>query len=153
MVETPLDRFGIHMIVSDCARPVACFSVIPPEYTIDYARTLGIPQCYIGRIAFSTKFAILPDHRKRTLAPLMVACWEHYFFAPRQYRYAFSVLKGKHCAHQRFYEKLVGFSTLSESVCEYGKEIVMIMDRESEATRTIRTNVLDVCLAGFLRGK
>ncbi len=151
MVETPLDRLGVHIVVRYNERPVACVSVIPPEHARGYAGEVRVPEVYAGRAALITKMAVVSDHRKSTLAILMVACLECFVFGPEGYRYAFVVLKGRHRFNESFYQRLTGAERVAEGRCSYGEQVVLIMDREAPTYRDVKRNILDVRIKGWER--
>ena len=144
MVETPLDRFGVHIVVHFRGQPAACVSVIPPEHARGFAGKVRIPVVYVGRAALITKMAVVSDHRKSGLTILIVACLESYVFDPRGYRYAFVVLKGQHCSNERFYQRLTGAERVADGRCSYGEQVVLIIDREAATYRDVKRNILDV---------
>jgi hypothetical protein len=144
MVETPLDRLGVHIVVRFGGQPVACVSVIPPEHARGFAGEVRIPVVYAGRAALITKMAVVSAHRKSKLTVLMVACLERFVFDPRGYRYAFVVLKGRHLSNERFYQRLTGAERVAEGRCSYGEQVVLIIDREAPTYRDIKKNILDV---------
>ena len=143
MVETPLDGLGIHIVVRNGEKPIACISVIPPEDSREFAEEVLLPEAYAGRAALITKMAVVPEHRKSRLATIMVACLEHYIFAPRGYRYAFVVLKGRHRLNEPFYQRLTGAERVAEGRCSYGKQVVLIMDRQAPTYQSVKRDILD----------
>jgi hypothetical protein len=143
MVETTLDRLGIHIVVRNGEEPIACVSVIPPEYSREFAEEVLLPEVYAGRAALITKMAVVPEHRKSRLATIMVACLERYIFAPRGYRYAFVVLKGRHRLNEPFYQRLTGAERVAEGRCFYGEQVVLIMDRQAPTYQNVRRDILD----------
>jgi len=149
MMETPLDRRGVHIVIRHGEEPLACVTVIPPEHARDYACEVGLPGAYIGQAALITKMAVIPESRRSNLALLMVACLEHSIFCPHGYRYGFVVLKGRHCPKETLYRRLTGAERVAEGECAYGKQIVLIMDRECPTFQGVRKTVLDLQLTGY----
>jgi hypothetical protein len=143
MVETPLDGLGIHVVVRNGREPIACVSVIPPEHSKEFAEEVLLPGVYAGRAALITKMAVVPEYRKSRVATVMVACLEYYIFAPRGYRYAFVVLKGRHRLNEPFYQRLTGAERVAEGQCSYGEQVVLIMDRQAPIYQSVRRDILD----------
>jgi hypothetical protein len=143
MVETTLDGQGTHIVVRNGADPIACVSVIPPEHASGFAKEVCLPEAYIGRAALITKMAVVPEYRKSRLATIMVACLEYYIFGPREYRYAFVVLKGRHRLNEPFYQRLTGAERVAKGRCSYGEQVVLIMDRQAPTYQNVKRDILD----------
>jgi hypothetical protein len=151
MIETPLDRLGVHIVIRHDEEPLACVSVIPPEYVCEFASDVGLPKSYIGRAALITKMAVISEYRKSNLSTLMTACLEHLIFGPKGYRYGFVVLRGRHCLNEPLYQRLTGAERVAEGECAYGKQVVLIMDRECPIYQGVKKSILDVQIAAFTK--
>jgi hypothetical protein len=131
MVETPLDRFGIHVIIYSESMPIAAITLVMPEHSVEMARTADVPEALVGKAIFATKMVVVKNERRQGLPSLLIASIFHFIFIPHQLRFIFLILMGQHCKNLVHYEKIAAFRQIAEGVCQYGKRITMLADVES----------------------
>lgn len=142
MVEFCLDDSAAHILIQAGQKIAACATVVPPDAAAEYGRYVSLPVKFIGRAALATKLAVIPEYRGKHVPSLIVALMEDFIFRPAEIRYAFIVLKGKHCQSERFYRRISGSFRAAEGVCAYGRRLVLVIDRESQAFQGIKENIL-----------